>query len=84
LAEHENDVRSAASGSGHVEKLTEKSMKYCTKDQVEGTFHVLKGKVKEVAGKQSDNSKLEGEGLGEKMAGKVKKKIGQDEKVLEK
>jgi uncharacterized protein YjbJ (UPF0337 family) len=59
-------------------------MKYSTKDQVEGRFHVLKGKVKEVAGKQSDNSKLEGEGLGEKMAGKVKKKIGQDEKVLEK
>ena len=34
-------------------------MKTSTKDQVEGTFHELKGKVKEVAGKLSDNPKLE-------------------------
>jgi len=59
-------------------------MKFSTKDHAEGTFHELKGEVKEVAGKLSDNSKLEGEGLGEKMAGKVQKKIGQVEKVLEK
>ena len=30
------------------------------------------------------NPKLEGEGLGEKIAGKVQKKVGQFEKVLEK
>ena len=83
MAEHENDVRSAASGSGHVGKLTEKSLISSTKDQAEGTFHELMGKVNEVAGKLSDNPKLEGKGLGEKMAGKVQKKIGQVEKVLE-
>jgi len=59
-------------------------MKSSTKDQAEGTFHELKGKVKEVAGKLSDNPKLEGEGLGEKLAGKFQKKVGQVEKVLEK
>jgi len=59
-------------------------MKASTKDQAQGTFHELKGKVKEVAGQLSDNPKLEGEGLGEKVAGKVQNKIGQVEKVLEK
>jgi uncharacterized protein YjbJ (UPF0337 family) len=59
-------------------------MKASTKDQAEGTFHELKGKIKEVAGKLSDNPKLEGEGLGEKLAGKVQNKVGQVEKVLEK
>lgn len=59
-------------------------MKSSTKDQVEGSFHELKGKTKEVAGKLSDNPKLEGEGLGEKLAGKVQKKVGEIEKVLEK
>ena len=57
-------------------------MKSSTKDQAEGTFHGLKGKVKEIAGKLSDNPKLEAEGTGEKIAGKVQEKIGQVKKVL--
>jgi uncharacterized protein YjbJ (UPF0337 family) len=56
-------------------------MKSSTKDKAEGTFHKLKGKVKEVAGKLSDNPKLEAEGTGEKIAGKVQEKIGQVKKV---
>jgi uncharacterized protein YjbJ (UPF0337 family) len=48
----------------------------------EGKFHGLKGKVKEIAGKLSDNPKLEAEGTGEKIAGKVQEKIGQVKKVL--
>ena len=59
-------------------------MKNSTKDQAEGTFHELKGKIKEEAGKITDNPKLEGEGLGEKVAGKVQKKLGQVERVMEK
>jgi uncharacterized protein YjbJ (UPF0337 family) len=59
-------------------------MKSSTKDQAEGTFHQAKGKVKEVAGKLTDNPKLEAEGLGEMIAGTVQKKVGQVEKVLEK
>jgi len=59
-------------------------MKSSTKDQAEGTFHEVKGKLKEAAGKLTDNPKLEGEGLGENIAGKVQKKLGEIEKVLEK
>ena len=55
-----------------------------TKDQAEGTFHKIKGKVKEVAGELSENPELEAEGKVEKIAGKVQEKIGQVEKVLEK
>jgi uncharacterized protein YjbJ (UPF0337 family) len=57
-------------------------MKSGTKDQAEGAFHELKGKVKEVAGKLSDNPDLEAEGTGEKIAGKVQGKIGQVKKVF--
>ena len=59
-------------------------MKSSTKDKAEGMFHEVKGKVKEVAGKVTDNPKLEGEGAGEKIAGKVQQKVGQVKKVLEK
>jgi len=57
-------------------------MKSSTKDQAEGTFHKLKGKVKEIAGKLSGNPKLEDEGTGEKIVGKVQEKVGQIKKVL--
>jgi uncharacterized protein YjbJ (UPF0337 family) len=59
-------------------------MKSSTKDQVEGKFHEVKGTIKETAGKLSDNPKLEGEGTGERIAGKVQEKIGQLKKVLNK
>ncbi len=57
-------------------------MKSGTQDQAEGTFHKIKGKVKEVAGDLSDNKELEDEGTHEKVAGKVQEKIGQVKKVL--
>ncbi len=57
-------------------------MKSGTQDQVEGTFHKIKGKIKEAAGELSDNPELEAEGTGEKIAGKVQEKIGQVKKVL--
>jgi uncharacterized protein YjbJ (UPF0337 family) len=57
-------------------------MESSTKDQAEGMFHQVKGKIKEVAGKVTDNPKLEAEGAGEKLAGKVQEKIGQVKKVL--
>jgi uncharacterized protein YjbJ (UPF0337 family) len=58
------------------------AMKSSTKDQVEGKIHEVKGTIKEIAGKLSDNPKLEGEGTGEKIAGKVQSKVGQVKKVL--
>ena len=57
-------------------------MKSSTKDQAEGTFHQVKGKVEEVVGDLSDNPELEAEGTDEKIAGKVQKKVGLVEKVL--
>ena len=59
-------------------------MKSSIRDKAEGTFHEAKGKVKEMAGKITDNPKLEGKGKAEKIAGKVQEKIGEVEKVLEK
>jgi uncharacterized protein YjbJ (UPF0337 family) len=44
----------------------------------------MKGKVKEKAGQVTNNPNLAAEGQNEKLAGKVQKKVGQIEKVLEK
>ena len=57
-------------------------MKSSMKDKVKGTFHEAKGKVREVAGKISDNPKLEAKGKVEKIAGKAQEKLGQVKKVL--
>lgn len=59
-------------------------MKSSTKDKTEGVFHQVKGKTKEVAGKLTDNPKLEVEGILEKTAGKVQKKSGEVKEVFEK
>lgn len=59
-------------------------MKPSTNDQLAGTLHEVKGKVKEAAGRVAGDPDLEAEGQGEKIAGKIQKKVGQIEKVLEK
>lgn len=59
-------------------------MKESTKDTSTGTVHEVKGKVKEKAGQLTKNPQLEAEGQDEKVGGKIQKKIGQVEKVLEK
>ena len=57
-------------------------MKSSTKDQAEGKFHEVKGKVKEIAGKLGGKPELEAEGKDEKIAGAVQDKIGQVKKVV--
>ena len=57
-------------------------MKQSTQDKAKGTFHEVKGKVKEKVGRATNNPDLEAEGQVEKIGGKVHKKIGQVEKVL--
>jgi len=59
-------------------------MKPSTKDKAEGKFHEVKGKVKEKAGKLTNNRGLEAEGIVETAAGKVQGILGQVEKSLEK
>ncbi|MGB8656033.1 MAG: CsbD family protein [Candidatus Acidiferrales bacterium] len=58
-------------------------MKNSTSDQIKGKAHEVKGKIKEKVGRATDNPSLEDQGQGEKIGGKVQRKIGQIEKVLE-
>jgi uncharacterized protein YjbJ (UPF0337 family) len=57
-------------------------MKSSIRDKAEGVFHEAKGKVKEMAGKITDNPTLEAKGKAEKITGKVQEKVGQVKKVL--
>jgi len=57
-------------------------MKSSIRDKAEGTFHEIKGKVKEVSGKITDNHTLEAKGKAEKIAGKVQEKVAQVKNVL--
>jgi uncharacterized protein YjbJ (UPF0337 family) len=57
-------------------------MKSSTKDQAEGKFHEVRGKIKEMAGTVSRNPELEDKGKGERIAGKIQKKVGEIEKVV--
>jgi len=59
-------------------------MKQSVKDKAKGRFHEVKGKVKETVGRATNDLDLEAEGQVEKIGGKVQKKIGQVERVLEK
>ena len=54
-----------------------------TKDQIEGKFHEVKGKVKEAVGYAINSPGLEDEGKAENVDGKIQTKIGQVERVLE-
>ena len=47
-----------------------------TKDKLAGAVHQEKGKLKEWAGKVTDNPKLQAEGVAEKVLGKAQKRSG--------
>ncbi|NVN91214.1 MAG: CsbD family protein [Desulfuromonadales bacterium] len=57
-------------------------MKSSTRDKAEGTFHQMKGAVKEVVGKLGDNPKLHAEGVIEKVSGKVQERVGQCKSII--
>ena len=57
-------------------------MKSSIRDKAEGAFHKAKGKVKEMAGKMTDNPKLVAKGKAEKIAGKVQEKVGKAKKFV--
>ncbi len=46
------------------------------KDRVEGVGHQAKGAIKEAAGKVTGDKKLEAEGKGEKVGGKIQNAVG--------
>jgi uncharacterized protein YjbJ (UPF0337 family) len=58
------------------------TMKSGTRDEAEGKWHKMKGKIKAIAGKLSNEPMLEAEGANENMAGKVQEKVGEIKKVV--
>ena len=65
-------------------KQGETQMKPSTKDQINGTVRELKGEAKQKVGQVTKNPTLAAKGQSEKLAGKIQKKVGQIENVLEK
>jgi uncharacterized protein YjbJ (UPF0337 family) len=59
-------------------------MKSSSQDKTEGTWHKVKGKIKEVAGKVSGKRNLEAEGKAQQFGGNVQKKSGQAKNVVNK
>jgi uncharacterized protein YjbJ (UPF0337 family) len=59
-------------------------MKDSVKDEVAGKAHEVKGAIKETVGRVTGNPETEAEGQDEKISGKIQKKIGQIEKVIDK
>ena len=58
-------------------------MKNSKKDQLAGKARELKGRIKEKAGRAMNNPEMEDEGRLEKAGGKIRRKIGEIEKVFE-
>jgi uncharacterized protein YjbJ (UPF0337 family) len=57
-------------------------MKESTEDQAKGKMNELAGSAKEKIGQATDNPRLTAEGQDQKLGGKIRKKIGQVEKVF--
>ena len=51
-------------------------MKTSTKDKLKGTFHEVKGAIKEQVGKATNDREMKAQGKAEKTAGKVHQRIG--------
>lgn len=58
-------------------------MKPSTRDNLDGTARLVAGRIKQEAGKILGDPKLEASGGAERTLGRVQKKIGQIEKVLD-
>lgn len=59
-------------------------MKSSTQNQAEGSAKTLAGKVKSATGKLVGNPRLEAAGKADQVEGRVQKKVGQIQRVLEK
>jgi len=57
-------------------------MKSSVHDKTVGTFHQVKGKIKEATGGLINSAKLESEGIVEKNAGKAQKEVGKAKQTL--
>src|SRR5205085_11153995 len=71
------EVPPAASSHRRVHNHTRTAQEFSMdKDRVEGAVEQAKGKVKEVAGKVTGDSKLEAEGKADQVAGKIQNAVG--------
>jgi uncharacterized protein YjbJ (UPF0337 family) len=59
-------------------------MKKGTKDEAAGKLREVTGAAKQRLGRAAGNPDMEARGAGEKAGGKIRKKVGQVEKVLNK
>jgi uncharacterized protein YjbJ (UPF0337 family) len=59
-------------------------MKTSTKDKIEGSFHQVKGTIKEQVGKVTNDRTLKAEGNSEKRAGQVQQRIGHAKEAVAK
>jgi uncharacterized protein YjbJ (UPF0337 family) len=59
-------------------------MKSSIVNRVEGEVHEVKGTIKQKLGRLTNDRKTQAEGLTEKVAGKIQKKIGQAQKTVAK
>jgi uncharacterized protein YjbJ (UPF0337 family) len=58
-------------------------MKRSTKDKAKGKFHELRGKLKTKVGSATKSRRLQAQGIGEALAGKMQAKLGQVEAAIE-
>jgi uncharacterized protein YjbJ (UPF0337 family) len=59
-------------------------MRSSTRNEIAGKIHEAKGAIKQKVGRLTNDADLQAEGIGEKIGGKIQKKIGQVEKAVEK
>jgi uncharacterized protein YjbJ (UPF0337 family) len=59
-------------------------MKRSAEDKIKGTLHVVKGTVKAKMGQATNTPSLTVEGKSEKLGGRVQRKIGELERIIEK
>jgi uncharacterized protein YjbJ (UPF0337 family) len=59
-------------------------MKPRTNNEIAGTVHEVKGKIKQKIGQLTNDAGLEAEGVVENIGGKIQKKIGQVQRAAKK
>jgi uncharacterized protein YjbJ (UPF0337 family) len=59
-------------------------MKSSANNEIAGTVHEVKGKIKQKVGQLTNDRSLEAKGVVENIAGKIQKKIGQAQRAARK
>jgi uncharacterized protein YjbJ (UPF0337 family) len=90
LNEHSSPITHPSWGRGIVDDLRAQAATLTsqgprsTKDQITGSFHEVKGTIKEQVGKAANDRDLKAAGRAEKNAGKVQQQIGHAKETVAK